>query len=469
MRKITLLIIVLFGFKVYSQCYSKISAGAAHTIAVNNSNVINIWGNGSLGWGALGQGDDFDVLAPIPLSASFNGGFVFAGPYNTFIIKSNGTLWASGNDQYGQLGDGTYGFAHVFHNFIQIGNASNWKYIAASTDHTLGIKTDGTLWAWGNNSYGELGDGTNAEKHTPVQVGTENNWKTVEAGLFISVGIKNDGTLWGWGDSSSGSLGMGTSGSLTYNTPTQIGTDNDWKSISIGIQGLFTLALKNNGALYVFGSGWSGGFNPLGLGPDINIANTPTQIGIDTDWKFINSGYNNSFSIKNNGTLWAWGQNDYGQLGDGTTIDKVIPTQIGTDNDWSIISGGLFHTVALKSNGALYTWGDNTYAQLGNGSYLSNLTPYQISSCSLGEEQFNFSKILISPNPANEVFNITSNGDLDFDKILIFDICGRLILAIDNITTKNISISLNNYSSGLYTILVERENQIISVEKVLKK
>jgi len=467
MKNNILLLVTLWIIQVYPQCYSKISSGEFHTIAVTNNGSVNIWGYGTGGWGALGQGNEDNLTVPTPLNVNFNGGSVYAGAFNTFIIKTDGTLWAAGNDQYGQLGDGTYGFAHVSDTFIQIGTASDWKFISAGLDHTLAIKNDGTLWAWGYNFHGHLGDGTYDDRHRPVQIGTENNWKTVATGLNFSIAIKTDGTLWGWGFSSVGSIGLLTNGEFT--SPTRIGTDNDWKSIAVGKQGLHTLALKNSGALYVFGSIWSSGIGALGLGENVNFALVPTQIGTNSDWRYISAGFNNSFGIKNNGTLWGWGQNDFGQLGDGTTQDKVLPTQIGSDDDWSTISEGYYHTVGLKNSGGLYTWGDNTYAQLGTGNYLSIQIPNTISNCILGAQQFQIPKISISPNPATEEIHIDFRNDIMVDKILIYDIVGRLVSVTENITAMSITIPISNYSRGLYTIVIKSDNQIISSEKLIKK
>ncbi len=243
-----------------------------------------------------------------------------------------------------------------------------WKTISAGTFHSLGIKTDGTLWAWGNNSNNQLGDGTSINKNTPVQIGTDTNWKKVFAAEKYSVAIKTDGTLWAWGNNQFGSLGDGTTTNRT--TPTKIGTGNDWESIAVGEA--HTMGIKSNGTLWTWGMNLSG---ELGDGTTTNKL-VPTQIGTAGNWKSIAAGTFYSVAIKTDGTLWAWGYNGHGQLGDGTLTDRILPKQIGANTDWADVSTGDSHTVGRKANGLLYTWGYNGSGQLADGTTISRSTPF---------------------------------------------------------------------------------------------
>lgn len=462
MKKITF-VFLLIATITYSQCNTSISSGHRHTILLKDNGTVQTWGYGLNGFGALGFGNFSNVTTPTQVGSSSNNIKIFSGNYNTFIIKTNGTLWAAGDNQDGQLGDGTYGSGNVSNIFIQIGTETNWKTLSPSAAHTLGIKTDGTLWAWGSNQQGKLGDGTFTNRYTPVQIGTNTNWKEVSSGLQYSVAIKTDGTLWVWGLNNAN---MGGSSLI----PRQIGIDTDWKEISTDAAGLHTIALKYNGTLYVFGKTWSGGNGALGLGSTILVANTPMQIGIDSDWQSISAGFNNSFGIKTNGTLWAWGQNDLGQLGDGTQIDKLIPTQIGLESDWILVSAGQRHTVALKSNGDLYTWGDNSQAQLGNGNYNSTVTPLFINSCiALSNQEFEKYKFIIYPNPVKNLVTITSNNFLSYSSIEVIDIAGRIVIKKDNTESKTISFDLSHLRTGIYNIVIKDNNQIILSKKIIKE
>lgn len=247
---------------------------------------------------------------------------------------------------------------------------SCWETISAGYTHSVGIRTDGTLWAWGDNGYGQLGDGTTIAKSTPTQIGTANNWQSVSASGGFTLAIKADGTLWAWGNNTFGQLGDGTTTNKT--TPTQIGTSTNWIRVTTG-EG-FALAIRDNGALWAWGNN---NFGQLGDGTTVNKT-TPTQIGTDTSWLKIAAGSGFSLAIKMNGTLWTWGSNTDGQLGNGTTNNATVPTQIGTDDDWADVAAGYNHSVGKKLNGLLLTWGNNAYGQLGDGTNTNRLTPVSI-------------------------------------------------------------------------------------------
>ena len=291
-----------------------------------------------------------------------------AAGYSHFLaIKSDGTLWAWGNNRYGQLGDGTTVYRD---SPVQIGAENDWVEVAAGMDHTIAMKSDRTLWAWGRNNSGQLGDGTTTDKYTPVQIGTDYDWDAVAAGGWYTVALKRDGRLWAWGYNGSGQLGDGTT--TSRHTPVQVGTDNDWNVLEAGEY--HTLALKKNGTLWAWGDNQYG---QLGDGT-IQGKPSPVPIGTDHDWAAIAAGYYHTVALKTGGTLWAWGKNDYGQLGDGSTDDKHIPVSIGTDHDWAKISAGYYHSVALKTGGTLWTWGSNQDGQLGDGTIAYRVSPFLV-------------------------------------------------------------------------------------------
>jgi alpha-tubulin suppressor-like RCC1 family protein len=274
----------------------------------------------------------------------------------SLLLKADGSLWGWGCNSSGNLGDGT---ATDRYAPVKIG-ANDWKQISAGWGHSLAIKADGTLWAWGLNISGQLGDGTSTERRSPVQVGIAANWEQVAAGYLHSAAIKTDGTLWAWGSNTEGQLGNGT----TYNrfTPTQVGTSSDWMKIVAGEN--FMMAIKTDGTLWAWGS------NDYGqLGDETTTDKyTPVQIGTESDWKNISTGGNHSLAVKKNGTLWAWGDNSNGQLGDGTRTNRLTAVRIGTTSDWNDIDAGYNHSLATRTDGTLWAWGNNNYGQLGNGS-----------------------------------------------------------------------------------------------------
>ncbi|MCL0099702.1 hypothetical protein M1O55_02395 [Dehalococcoidia bacterium] len=214
----------------------------------------------------------------------------------------------------------------------------------------------GSIWAWGHNDDGEIGDGTTSDKHTPTQESTgATNWSAVDTDFYHTVALKSDGTLWSWGYSQEGSLGNGTPGGEFSYTPLQEKTRaTNWSAIAAGA--FHTVALKSDGTIWAWGRPLWGALG-VACPWDAYRQNmctatdntTPTQIGSATNWAAISAGNSYTIALKSDGTLWAWGHNDDGELGDGTTSDKYTPTQESTGaTNWSAIAAGSSHAVALK-------------------------------------------------------------------------------------------------------------------------
>ena len=284
--------------------------------------------------------------------------------------------------------------------------------IAADTYHTIALKSDGTLWAWGQNGSGQLGDGTNTDKNAPVQIGTGTNWLSIAAGLYHTIALKSDGTLWAWGYNDWGQLGDGTNTDRW--SPVQIGTGTNWLSIAAGE--MHTIALKSDGTLWAWGRNGNG---QLGNGTN-TTKNAPVKIGTGTNWASIAAGHAHTIALKSDGTLWAWGWNIFGQIGDGTNTDRWSPVQIGTGTNWLSIAGGGYHTIALKSDCTLWAWGWNAYGQLGDGTNTNKNAPVQIMSVCVSATEYTLTVTkagtgagTVTSNPAgincgadcNEVYN----------------------------------------------------------------
>jgi alpha-tubulin suppressor-like RCC1 family protein len=287
---------------------------------------------------------------------------------HSLAIKNDGTLWAWGSNQSFQLGGGSQTFINYP---IQIGLDNDWESISAGDVMSLAIKSNGTLWQWGSISP--------TIYQIPTQVGTDTDWSIVVAGFSRCFAIKNNGTLWGWGFNNQGSLGDGTL-VINISSPLQIGTESNWMSIGVGYT--FTIGTKSNGTMWAWGL--NSDYGELGIAAGLNVNYlSPTQIGTDTNWQQVKCGSNHTIALKSDGTLWSWGRNNTGQLGDGTYSTRDIPVQIGLDNNWLSIDSGFFYNFAMKNNQTLWTWGSNYSGQFGNGTQLvDQLTPLQITSIS---------------------------------------------------------------------------------------
>jgi len=296
------------------------------------------------------------ILVPLPMSHRA----IAAGNFRSLVI-TDGRLWAWGYNESGQLGDGTTENKTIP---VQIGTDTDWVSVCVGISHTVALKVDGSLWTWGCNMHGALGDGTTEIRAYPVQIGGT-DWAYVVAGDAHTMAIKSDGTLWGWGWNSFGQVGDGMvieRGDYRVLEPVQIGTYTDWVRVMPGR--IRTMALRADGSLWFWGSDQ---YLYIGNGPPRisssipfrQIYSTPMQIGTYEDWirMMPPSIRGTDFEIRKDGSLWAWGINSNGQLGDGTTIDRDAPVQIGTDMDWVDIALGDNRTVAIKADGSVWSWG----------------------------------------------------------------------------------------------------------------
>jgi len=235
-------------------------------------------------------------------------------------------------------------------------NITRIKQISAGKGYTLALKEDGSIWAWGYNRYGQIGDGTTSNKTTPVQVTDIDNVKLISSSYYNShsLALKGDGTVWAWGHNGFGQIGDGTTSNKT--TPVQVTDIDNVKLISAG--GDHSLALKEDGTVWAWGYN---GFGQIGDGTASNKT-TPVQVTDIDNVKLISAGGNHSLALKEDGTVWAWGYNGYGQIGDGTTSIKTKPTHVKElDNVMSIFTG-TGHNFALKEEGSLWGWGYNGYS-----------------------------------------------------------------------------------------------------------
>jgi alpha-tubulin suppressor-like RCC1 family protein len=317
-----------------------------------------VWGDNL--FGGLGDNTTTDRSSPIQTvsgGANWKDVATGSGGYHTAAIKTDGTLWTWGYNNNGQLGDDTR--TNRSSPVQTIAGGTNWKQVSLGDVHTAAIKTDDTLWVWGDGFYGQLGNNlppTFENRSSPIQtVSGGFNWKLVTCYLRGTAAIKTDGTLWLWGDNSDGQLGDNTTTSKSSPVQTVSGGTN-WKELSGGEYHVG--AIKTDGTLWVWGSNTYG---ELGDNTRTSRSSPIQTISSSTDWKQVSCGSNCTAAIKTDGTLWLWGRNLYGGLGDNTTSDRSSPVQtIAGGTNWKQVSTDGAGTAAIKTDGTLWTWGERS-------------------------------------------------------------------------------------------------------------
>jgi alpha-tubulin suppressor-like RCC1 family protein len=324
--------------------------------------------------GQLGLNNTISVSSPIQVGTSTDWNTVCIGESSVLSLKDDNTLWSWGNNGEGQLG---LGDTVSRSSPTQVGLSTDWQYVFIQTRTSLGLKTNGTLWSWGRNNLGQLGLNNVIGKSSPTQVGVDTNWQLVSASRYAQSAIKTDGTLWLWGRNNYGQLGLGDT--ISKSSPTQVGSATNWYKLSIGNH-VSPAAIKTDGTL------WMTGYNAvgqLGLNNRTNVSNF-TQIGSDTNWKQISVGESGGVAaIKIDGTLWAWGRNVYGMLGLDDAFYRSSPTQVGTATDWNLVQVGEYNSIATKTDGTLWISGRNSgpaNGNLGNGTTIDCSSPIQIGT-----------------------------------------------------------------------------------------
>ena len=252
------------------------------------------WGRNSTG--QLGVGGTASRSSPVQVGALINWSQVSAGSSqnsHTAAVKTDGTLWTWGSGEFGKLGHNSTAQRNTP---LQVGALTDWAQVAAGYRHTVAVTQNGELYAWGDNSpHGALGDDTVIDRLSPVQIGTLTNWSQVSAGNVFSLAIKTDGTLWGWGQNNEGRVGDGTT--VSRSSPVQIGALTNWTQVSAGLS--FGTAVNTNGQLYAWGANT---FGALGQG-NKTTRSTPFQVGALTNWSQVSGGFSFTVSVKTDGTL----------------------------------------------------------------------------------------------------------------------------------------------------------------------
>ena len=340
-----------------------IAAGKFHSLALRSDGTVWAWGANESG--QLGNGSNAPSASPVQVSNLTGIIAVAAGcaAQHNLALMNDGTVWTWGNNDYGQLGNGTTASSNVP---VQVLGLSGITAIAAEWTHSLALRSDGTVWAWGANGNGQLGNGATTGSNIPVQVTSLTGVVAIAAGIGYSdlggnLAAKNDGTVWTWGFNYGGVVGTSA-----VQVP---GLSN---VMAVAEEQFGSLTLKNDG------TAWAWGYNAdgeLGIGSQADSF-SPMQVSNLTGIAGVAGGTLHGLALDGGGNVWTWGANGSGQLGNGTTVNSSIPLQVPNFLGIAAIAGGGDHSLALR-NGLVWAWGNNDNGQLGNGSRAGSLVPIQ--------------------------------------------------------------------------------------------
>lgn len=349
--------------------YGVISGGSFHTIALKKNGTVWAWGDN--GYGALGNGTTVASNIPIPVAGLSNIVQVVGGYRHSAALRSNGTVMSWGYNYGGNVGDGT---TIPRQTPVMVVGLSNVVRVCSTDLSTLALKSDGTVWAWGANNYGQLGDGTTVNRYSPVKVSNLTGVVAIATGIYHSMALKSDGTVWAWGYNGNGELGDGT----TINKITPVRVSNITGIMDISACCNTSLALKSDGTVWGWGDN---SYGQLGNGSSYLFCHSVVP-GMVSDLKNvvqISAGSATSMALKSDGTVWVWGFNNYYAIGAGfSKYCWVKPVQVPQISSVISISAGGNHYLALKSDGTLWSWGSNYFGQMGDGSNTGSLTPVQV-------------------------------------------------------------------------------------------
>jgi alpha-tubulin suppressor-like RCC1 family protein len=343
-----------------------------------NSNVFNYlpkalaWGYNTSG--RLGDGTVANKSSPVSVVGGFTDWCqVSAGNAHSVGVRANGTAWAWGLGTCGRLGD--CAVAARSSPVSVVGGFTDWCQVSAGNCHSIGVRRSGTAWAWGLNDIGQLGDNTIVNKSSPVSVvGGFTDWRQMSGGACHSLGLRHNGTLWSWGYNTLGRLGDGTT--VNKSSPVSVvGGFTDWCQVSAGSD--HSLGVRTNGTAWGWGSSFCG---KLGDGTTVSKSSPVSVLGGFTDWSQVSGGFAHSIGLRQNGTIWAWGCNGGGVLGDNTIVSKSSPVQVvGGFTDWCQVSAGITHSLGVRTNGTAWAWGFGTSGSLGDNTAAAKSSPVSVA------------------------------------------------------------------------------------------
>jgi len=441
-------------------CAQKIAGGWYYSLAICNDSTVSAWGENN--YGQLGNGTNTDSNVPVQVSSLKDIIAIAGGWHHSLALRNDSTVWAWGWNGYGQLGNGSNIESNVP---VKVSALTGIIAIAAGyDDHSLALRKDGTVWAWGLNMDGQLGNGTNTDSNVPTQVSSLTGIISIAGRGWHSLALKNDGTVWSWGRNDEGELGNGTN--TDSNVPVQVSFLTNVTAIEGAA--MHSLALKNDSTIWSWGYNFDGelGNATSGYGDDSNI---PVQVSFLTGITTIAAGGWHSFALKNDGTFWVWGNNPFGQLGNGTNTASNVPVQISSLTDILAVTGGSRHSLALKNDGTVWSWGRNDEGELGNGTNTDSHVPLQVSElCYVSIEVNEISQpvnISVFPNPTSGnsfiTYTLSTPATVSID---LYDVLGNKLQQLVNGDQEqgehNTTLDARKLANGVYVLQIRAGDQM---------
>ena len=336
-----------------------------------------------------GNGDNDATSSPVQIGADSDWIFMNTASgsgMGSALIKRTGEMYTFGHCTYGQLGQNNIPTGERS-SPTQLGTENTWESVSNSYGQSMvAIKTAGTMWSWGDNGEGQLGLDHRAPRSSPMQI-SGTTWANVQGATASDsesgfMAVRTDGTLWTWGGGENGRLGYVGASETSRSSPVNIGTGWGVGPNKMAYGQYAAAAIKANGTVWTWGNNNSGF---LGLNQNANdiLRSSPNQVGTDTDWSKIACMRTTVLALRTNGTLWTWGNNQNGRCAQNSTSTGYYssPVQVGTGTDWSdIMRQGGWNTSlsAIKTDGTLWAWGLNEYGPLGQNSQVDYSSPVQI-------------------------------------------------------------------------------------------
>ena len=360
------------NFAIFSEGNWYSLDGTLFPLAVSD---LYAWGNGAQG--KLGNNTTTNLSSPNSVVGGINTWCQVSSSFkHTAAVTLSGKLFTWGCNGHFQIGDGT-GTSRSSPVSI-LGGFTDWCQVAGGYCHTAAVRTNGTLWTWGSGGDGRLGDGTTTDKCSPVSVvGGFTDWCQVSAGEKFTVALRQNGTIWTFGWNNKGQLGRNNQDIHTCSPVSIVGGITDWAQISAGFE--HVVALRQNGTVWAWGDGGKG---QLGNNFNTNRSSPVSVVGGFTDWCQVSAGTCHTAAVRTNGTLWTWGDAGNGRLGHGCVglaANRSSPVSvIGGFTDWCQVSAGGSHTAAVRTNGTLWAWGDGVNGRLGDYTTVDKCSPVSV-------------------------------------------------------------------------------------------